>query len=127
MSKHPYKQTGNHRIRRIDEHRWVMEQKIGRRLGRLEFVHHINGDKRNNRIENLKIVTPKEHAIEHGQWKHKEIKKCEWCGNDFKPSPTKRDRAKTCCKICRYALSARTNLSRKSRLNSSEQQRNVNE
>ena len=106
--KSPYKSKWLPGRRRKDEHRWLMEQRLGRKLSRLELVHHINGDKRDNRIENLRVVTPAEHAAEHGQWKHSEVKACEVCAREFTPHPTKRARAKTCSRACRYELTSRT-------------------
>lgn len=37
------------------EHRYVMEQYIGRKLYKDEYVHHINGVKEDNRLENLEL------------------------------------------------------------------------
>lgn len=49
------------------EHRVVMEAVIGRPLRSDEFVHHIDGNKRNNAIENLQIMTPAEHTRLHAK------------------------------------------------------------
>ena len=45
------------------EHRYIMEQELGRRLNSWEQVHHIDNNPENNAIENLMLVKPKEHNI----------------------------------------------------------------
>jgi len=50
---------------RIPEHRLVMEQYLNRKLLQKEHIHHIDGNKLNNNIENLIILSPQEHAYLH--------------------------------------------------------------
>src|SRR3990167_2217450 len=46
-------------------HRWIMAKKLRRALGRFEFVHHINGDKSDNRLANLRLMPAGEHSRHH--------------------------------------------------------------
>lgn len=42
-------------------HRHLMEQHLGRKLLRDEHVHHVNGDPKDNRIENLQVLSNGDH------------------------------------------------------------------
>ena len=49
------------------EHRYVWTQHNGE-IPKGMQIHHINGKKKDNRIENLKLVTPKENMNQSDRW-----------------------------------------------------------
>lgn len=49
----------------IYEHIMVMELAIGRRLAHNEVVHHVNGDRSDNRLVNLVLMDKKTHNQYH--------------------------------------------------------------
>ena len=59
----------------VMEHRLIMEKHLGRYLTEDEHIHHINGVKTDNRIENLQIMTNSEHWTYHQILRWKEYHK----------------------------------------------------
>lgn len=47
------------------EHRYVVEQHLGRKLDTDEVVHHINGIKGDNALSNLRVMSRAEHQKLH--------------------------------------------------------------
>lgn len=65
-----YNKKGNVKV-----HRAIMEEHLGRKLSPDEVVHHIDGNKKNNDISNLKVMTRGEHSRLHREKELAEGKK----------------------------------------------------
>jgi len=68
---HPHKDSQC----RVREHILIMEKHIGRYLNKTEVVHHINGIKTDNRIENLMLF---ENHSKHLKFENKNRKRDEF-------------------------------------------------
>jgi hypothetical protein len=87
-------------------HREAVEKFLGRKLKREECVHHIDGNKLNNDISNLQILSQSEHSkIHFDKIKDKFLEKREYekecyiCGKKFF---SKSNTAKYCSNSCVY-------------------------
>ena len=89
--------------KKVRAHRWIMEQKLGRKLRPDEHIHHINGNPLDNRIENLQIIDVVSHNRLHKQ-KYPDLKTCWNCGQSFMANPRKRKRQKCCSQKCAQAM-----------------------
>lgn len=103
--------------KRIDEHRLIMEEYLGRKLSRNEVVHHINGNKKDNRIVNLEVMNLSEHSRKEMKGNtHSPVKKhkgelflCPGCNlylprKSFNKNKNSYFKIETRCKKCRSII-----------------------
>lgn len=67
----------------VYEHRYLMEQKLGRLLTDDEVVHHIDGNKLNNDPENLELKTREQHNTIHRKFAERVELSCTFCKIKF--------------------------------------------
>jgi predicted RNA-binding Zn-ribbon protein involved in translation (DUF1610 family) len=95
--------------------RVLMEEHLGRQLSSNEHVHHINGDKTDDRIENLIVLTHAEHTKLHMDTSPIIEFVCKGCGKiiDRKEYKLKRSKSYYCNQQCFFNSSLKRNLTPK--------------
>jgi hypothetical protein len=95
--KHPYKQRIDDDGQNIQDHRYVMEKHLGRKLTPDEHVHHLDEVKDNNALTNLIVLSKSDHHKLHAFYGYKRT--CKTCGGEF----TGANSAKVCRGCREYA------------------------
>lgn len=89
--------------KKVRAHRWIMEQEIGRKLLPTEHVHHRNKNPLDNRLENLEVLSSRDHMRLHKAFERID-KPCANCGQTFTPTQRQHRRQKCCSTECALAM-----------------------
>lgn len=113
VPEHPKSNTFGY----VLEHRVVVENHLGRLLHTNEVVHHINGNKKDNCIENLEVHDRREHTRSHSLLQGKSMINlmCPSCGVTFTREKRQTHLSKpyswtACSKSCRGKFSRKIQL-----------------
>lgn len=63
--------------------KFLLEQHIGRKLESDEVVHHLDGDKTNNDLDNLVVRDREDHSFDHAKKLAPQSFVCPMCGETF--------------------------------------------
>lgn len=94
---------------KVYEHRYVMSNHLGRWLTTDEVVHHKDGDRTNNQIENLELTNNRDHAILHATERGciYTTKVCMYCNKEFDVVGSKDFQNRKFCSLACDKLSRR--------------------
>jgi hypothetical protein len=103
--------------KQVLEHRYLMEQHLGRSLERSEVIHHRDGNKLNNDLSNLELLPSNaahktRHFLYFRNETHKECSRCRLVKtrSDFSPSTNGNDPNRNYCKQCFAEIARRSRL-----------------
>lgn len=79
VPEHPNRTRNNY----VFLHRVIMEIRLGRILGAREIVHHRDGNKKNNNVRNLEVMTLSQHTSLHMRERGYSLTvfRCSSCGS----------------------------------------------